>query len=84
MHPSVPTETDSLMESGCRSPCPDEPDIRLIIQFASVRMEFAACLTAALVFVQDVAAQRPCTVAVHSGHCDGLSRLPNERLYLLP
>lgn len=67
-----------------RSPCPEEPDIRLIVQFATVRVEFAACLTAALVFVQEVGARRPCTVAVVSGICTGLPRLPTERLYLLP
>ena len=67
-----------------RSPCPDEPDIHLTVQFANIRMDFAACLTAALVFVQDMAARRPCTVAVDSGHCVGLPRLPNERLFLLP
>lgn len=72
------------MNLGCPSPLPDEPDIHLTVQFSTVRMDFAACLTAALVFVQDVAARRPCTVAVNSGHCVGLARLPNERLYLLP
>lgn len=66
------------------SPCPDEPDIHLTVQLASVRMDFAACLTAALVFVQDMAARPVCTIAVGSGRCAGLPRLPNERLYLLP
>ncbi|MGW5440756.1 hypothetical protein [Nocardia ignorata] len=47
-------------------------------------MDFVACLTAALVFVCDVAARRPGTVAVYPGHRAGLPRLPNERLYLLP
>ncbi|MFC4127550.1 hypothetical protein [Nocardia rhizosphaerae] len=67
-----------------RSPRPEEPDIRVLVRFAAVRMEFAACRTAALAFVQDIAARRPCAVAVDSRHCDGLPRLPNERLYLLP
>ncbi len=75
-HPNV--------DACVRSPCPDEPDIHLTIQFASVRMDFAACLTAAMVFVQDMASRRPCAVAVDSGHCVGLPRLPNERLFLLP
>lgn len=35
-------------------------------------------------FVCDVGARCPCTVAVDFGHCVGLPRLPNERLYLLP
>lgn len=72
------------MSYGGRSPCPDEPDIHLTVQFSNVRMDFAACLTAALVFVQEVGARRPRTIAVHSGHCAGLPRLPNERLFLLP
>ncbi|MEV6655657.1 hypothetical protein [Nocardia fluminea] len=47
-------------------------------------MDFAACLTAALVFMCDVATRRPETVTVHPGTCAGLPRLPAERLYLLP
>ncbi|MFF0532640.1 MULTISPECIES: hypothetical protein [Nocardia] len=47
-------------------------------------MEFVACLTAALVFVCDVAAHRPGTVTVEPGTCAGLPRLPAERLYLQP
>ncbi|MFF2392667.1 hypothetical protein [Nocardia sp. NPDC058114] len=81
---AIDPEADSAMNIGGRSPCPDEPDIHLAIQFPSVRMEFAACLTAALVFVCDVAAHRPGTVAVYPSHCTGLPRLPNERLYLQP
>lgn len=73
-----------MNHGGRQSPCPDEPDVRLSVLISSVRMEFAACLTAALVFVCDVAAHRPGTVAVYPGHCTGLPRLPNERLYLLP
>ena len=73
-----------MMSNGGRSPCPDEPDIHLAVQFPSVRIDFAACLTAALVFVCDVTARRPGTVAVYPGHCGGLPRLPNERLYLQP
>lgn len=72
------------MTGGGRSPCPDEPDVRLSVLISGVRMDFVACLTAALVFVCDVAAHRPGTVAVHTGHCTGLPRLPHERLYLLP
>ncbi|PKV80483.1 hypothetical protein ATK86_4912 [Nocardia fluminea] len=67
------------MNNGGRSPCPDEPDIRLSVELSGVRIYFAACLTAALVFVCDVAARRPGTVAVYPGHCAGLPRLPNER-----
>ncbi|TQM32619.1 hypothetical protein [Nocardia bhagyanarayanae] len=72
------------MKTGKRSPCPEEPDIRLVVQFATIRMEFVACLTAALVFVQDVARRRLCDVTVACGHYPDLPRLPNERLYLVP
>ncbi len=72
------------MNHGSRSPCPDEPDIHLTIQFSTVRMDFIACLTAALVFVCEVAARRPGAVGVDSRHCAELPRLPCERLYLLP
>lgn len=72
------------MSSHRGSPCPDEPDIGLIIQLGPVSKHFAACLTAALVFVCDIAARRPGSVTIRPGHCAGLQRLPNERLYLLP
>lgn len=72
------------MNHGGRSPRPDEPDVHIMIQFACVRMDFVACLTAALVFVCDATVRRPGTVAVDSRHCAGFPRLPNERLYLLP
>lgn len=72
------------MKPGKQSPCPDEPDIRLMVQFAAIRMEFVACLTAAMVFVQDVARRSLCDVTVTTAHYADLPRLPNERLYLLP
>ncbi|WP_170112352.1 hypothetical protein [Nocardia fluminea] len=49
-----------------------------------MRVYFAACLTAALVFVCEFAARRPGSVTVRPGHCTGLPRLPAERLYLQP
>jgi hypothetical protein len=72
------------MNHGGHSPFPDEPDIHLTITFSSVRMDFVACLTAALVFVCEVTTRRPGTIAVDSRHCAGFPRLPCERLYLLP
>jgi hypothetical protein len=55
-----------------------------MVQFATIRMEFVACLTAALVFVQDVAGRHLCDVTVGAVHYADLPRLPNERLYLHP
>lgn len=81
---AIDLEADPAMNNGGRSPRPNEPDIRLGVELAGVRVDFAACLTAALVFVCDVAARRPGTVAVHPGLCAGLPRLPNERLFLQP
>ncbi|MFE3321988.1 hypothetical protein [Nocardia sp. NPDC059195] len=72
------------MSDSRQSPCPGEPDVRLTVQLAGVRVHFAACLTAALVFVCEATARRPGSVAVRTGHCTGLPRLPTERLYLLP
>ncbi|MEV0543388.1 hypothetical protein [Nocardia salmonicida] len=80
----IDLEADSTMKNGGHSPCPDEPDIRISVELAGVRMHFVACLTAALVFVCDVATSRPGTVTVNPGHCAGMRRLPNERLFLQP
>lgn len=68
-----------------RSPRPEEDDVHLSVQFHDVRLDFAACLTAALHFVQDWRAYHyPDAVTVISGDAAGLPRLPNERLYLEP
>lgn len=61
--------------------------MRLSIDLAEdMRMDFVACLTAALVFVQTWSARsHPSrTVTVHHGDTAGLPRLPAERLYLTP
>ncbi|MFI9412406.1 hypothetical protein [Nocardia gamkensis] len=72
------------MKPDKRSPRPQEPDVRLMVQFATIRMEFVACLTAALVFAQDVAGRHLCDVTVGAVLYADLPRLPNERLYLQP
>ncbi|WP_306361789.1 hypothetical protein [Nocardia sp. CC227C] len=72
------------MKSDKRSPCLHEPDVRLMVQFATIRVEFVACLTAALVFVQGVAGRHLCDITVAAAHYADLPRLPNERLYLMP
>lgn len=67
------------------SPLPNEPDVHLSVFVHGVRLDFSACLTAALVFVQEHHA-RHYVDAVSVIGCDpsGLPRLPNERLYLEP
>ncbi|MGK8525233.1 hypothetical protein ACRS6B_28505 [Nocardia asteroides] len=67
------------------SPRPDEHDVHLSIQFHDVRLNFAACATAAARFIQDWRAYHyPDAVTVILGVPIGLPRLPNERLYLDP
>lgn len=61
--------------------------MRLSIQLAeNMRVDFAACLTAAMVFVQVWAAREHHfgTLTVHHGNTAGLPRLPTERLYIEP
>jgi hypothetical protein len=65
------------------SPHPDEDDVHLSVHLHDVRMDFVACLTAALVFMQDWRTHHyPDAVTVIPGDTTGLPRLPNERLYL--
>lgn len=79
--PRVP----SIMTGHARSPRPEETDVHLSVCLHDQRMDFVACSTAALVFVQDWDARyRLGTVAVLPGDTTGLPRLPNERLYLEP
>ncbi|MGW5728258.1 hypothetical protein [Nocardia beijingensis] len=67
------------------SPRPEEDDVRLSIQFHDLRLEFAACTTAAMRFVQDWRAYHyPDAVTVVPGDPAGLPRLPCERLYSEP
>ncbi|WP_433577536.1 hypothetical protein [Nocardia brasiliensis] len=64
------------------SPHPDEPDVHLRVTLGGCQLDFAACLTCALFFVQE---QRQLhyldDVDVIPGNTTGLRRLPNERLY---
>lgn len=62
------------------SPHPDEEDVHLRVEFNDLRIDFIACLTAALLFVQVY----PDAVSVIPDKATGLRRLPNECLYLEP
>lgn len=69
--------------SGMTSPLPDEPDVHLIVRIRGHHLHYAACVTAALVFVQDANVRRCAdAVIVASGATDRLPRLPCERLYV--
>ncbi|GAA5081631.1 hypothetical protein [Nocardia iowensis] len=64
------------------SPHPEEPDVHLRVTLAGEPLDFAACLTSALCFVQEQR-EKPYfdAVDVVPGETTGLARLPNERLY---
>ncbi|MEU7768966.1 hypothetical protein AB0B25_28245 [Nocardia sp. NPDC049190] len=67
------------------SPHPEEADVHLTVQISNARFDFTACVTAALLFVQDCHYRRyPRHVAVISDDTRDYPRLPNERLYLNP
>ncbi|ONM47628.1 hypothetical protein B0T44_00835 [Nocardia donostiensis] len=65
------------------SPRPEEPDVHLSVFLHGIRFDFAACLTAALLFVQEWRAHSG-EISVLPGRAQELSRLPCERLYLEP
>ncbi|MBF6332346.1 hypothetical protein [Nocardia transvalensis] len=55
------------------------------VSLHGMRFDFAACVSAATVFVQDWRAKHwPDAVNVITDDPHGLPRLPNERLYLEP
>jgi hypothetical protein len=59
--------------------------VHLSVNLHGTRMDFAACLTAALIFVQEWSTRHyPNAVTVIHDNAAGLNRLPGERLYLEP
>ncbi|MFF2554119.1 hypothetical protein ACFVUS_24185 [Nocardia sp. NPDC058058] len=65
------------------SPHPGEQDVHISVQLAGIRFDFAACLSAALLFVHEwLTLHYPEHVTIVRGSTAGLPRLPNERLYL--
>ncbi len=66
-------------------PLPEESDVRLSVFLHGARFDFAACLTAALLFFQDHQARHYAdAVEVLPGDTANLPRLPCERLFLEP
>ncbi|NKY31358.1 hypothetical protein [Nocardia gamkensis] len=64
------------------SPHPEQPDVRLAVVIDGHRLDFAACLTSALWFLQEQHRRRFVdSVEIIPGDTSGLRRLPNERLY---
>ncbi|UGT64421.1 hypothetical protein [Nocardia asteroides] len=73
------------MSTAGVSPLPQEPDVRLSVVMQGIQFDFAACLTAALLFVQEHQQRHYVeAVSVTSADTEALPRLPNERLYLEP
>lgn len=67
------------------SPLPDDPDVHLSVFLHGARFDFAACLTAALVFTQEHQREHyHDAVSIDLGDASGWPRLPCERLYLEP
>jgi hypothetical protein len=67
------------------SPAPHEQDVHLSVLLHGIRLDFAACMSAALAFIQEARAIQCCdAISVTPDDPQGLPRLPNERLYLGP
>ncbi|MEU6189058.1 hypothetical protein [Nocardia sp. NPDC047038] len=68
------------------SPRPDEPDVHLSMSLRGIRFDFRACVTAALLFIQDNQQRRYIEdVRIIPGDAGAaLRRMANERLYLEP
>ncbi|WP_227998037.1 hypothetical protein [Nocardia australiensis] len=67
------------------SPRPQELDVHLSVFLHGARFDFAACLTAALIFMHEHQAQHYAdAVTVDLGDTSRYPRLPCERLYLEP
>jgi hypothetical protein len=64
------------------SPHPEQPDVHLAVVIDGHRLDYAACLTSAIWFLQEQhRGQFVDSVEVIPGDTTGLRRLPNERLY---
>ncbi|WP_194831798.1 hypothetical protein [Nocardia sp. XZ_19_369] len=65
-----------------QSPHPEEPDVHLRVTLRGESLDFAACLTSALFFLQEQRQRHFIDdVDVIAGDTTGLRRLPGERLY---
>ncbi|MFI7670503.1 hypothetical protein [Nocardia sp. NPDC049526] len=65
------------------SPRPDEPDVHLSVFLRGVRLDYAACLTAALIFTREHQRRHYAdAVTIDLGETSRYPRLPCERLFL--
>ncbi|WP_329409598.1 hypothetical protein OG563_44395 [Nocardia vinacea] len=65
------------------SPHPDEPDIHVRVFLHGVRLDYAACLTAALIFTREHQRRHHAdAVTIDLGDTSRYPRLPCERLFL--
>ena len=73
------------MMSANLSPLPNEPDVHLSVYLHGVQLDYAACMTAARVFVEQHQREHYFdAVNILPGDATVLQRLPGERLYLGP
>ncbi|MGK8520597.1 hypothetical protein ACRS6B_03085 [Nocardia asteroides] len=67
------------------TPRPGEPDVHLHVLLDGISLDFAACHTAAMRFIQEWRTVCPAAdLTVLPGDTTGLPRLPCERLYSQP
>lgn len=65
------------------SPRPDEPDIHVRVFLHGVRLDYVACLTAALIFTHEHQRRHYAdAVTIDLGDTSRYPRLPCERLFL--
>ncbi|MEV4238680.1 MULTISPECIES: hypothetical protein [unclassified Nocardia] len=65
------------------SPRPNEPDVHLSVFLHGVRLDYAACLTAALIFTREHQRRHYAdAVTIDLGDTSRYPRLPCERLFL--
>jgi hypothetical protein len=65
------------------SPRPNEPDVHLSVFLHGVRLDYVACLTAALIFTREHRRRHyPDAVSIDLGDTSRFPRLPCERLFL--
>ncbi|MFI6362453.1 hypothetical protein ACIBG0_06850 [Nocardia sp. NPDC050630] len=65
------------------SPRPNEPDVHLSVFLHGVRLDYVACLTAALIFTREHQRRHYAdAVTVDLGDISRYPRLPCERLFL--
>ncbi|MFB8279555.1 hypothetical protein [Nocardia colli] len=70
------------MNTDPTSPHPEEPDLHLHLTLHGITLDYAACRTSALFFLEEQRRRHFIdSVCVIPGETTGLPRLPGERLF---